>query len=179
MTEPEVEVRRSARRRKTVTVHREAGRLVALIPARLTRAQERSLVPELVARFLQREAARRAPQKETELTRRAAEIYQRYLAELTGEPLPPVQLRWSGNQRRRWGSCTVSEGTIRLSDRLRTMPDWVADYVLVHELAHLFVPDHSARFRRLVEGYPEHRVAEAYLQGYQHCQELVEQQRET
>ena len=49
----------------------------------------------------------------------------------------PAGVTWSSRQRQRWGSCTPSRGTIRLSTQLHGMPDWVVDAVLVHELAHL------------------------------------------
>src|SRR3712207_9069916 len=56
-------------------------------------------------------------------------------AHLDGVP-QPASVRWVDNQNRRWGSCTPADRTIRLSSRLRAMPEYVVDYVLVHELAH-------------------------------------------
>ena len=53
-------------------------------------------------------------------------------------------MRWVDNQQSRWGSCTPSDRSIRLSSRLQGMPAWVVDYVLVHELAHLLEPGHDA-----------------------------------
>ena len=41
------------------------------------------------------------------------------------------------------GSCTPAEGSIRVSDKVRGMPGWVLDYVLLHELAHLIEPGHG------------------------------------
>jgi len=165
----ELEVRRSARRKRTLTVFREQGRLVALVPARLTAAQERSLLPPLVERFLQRESRRSLPAATNELTARARRLYEAYLAPRTAGPLPSFTVRWVDNQQRRWGSCSSDSGQIRLSSRLRTMPLWVSDYVLLHELAHLFVPSHSAQFHRLLAGYPELKRAQAFLHGYQHA----------
>ncbi len=55
---------------------------------------------------------------------------------------------------------------IRLSHRLQAMPSWVVDYVLVHELAHLVEPSHSAAFWRLVDGYPHSERARGFLEGY-------------
>lgn len=167
--EPEVEVRRSVRRKRTLTVFRERGRLVALVPARLSAAQERTLLQPLVERFLRREARRTLPRPGDELTDRARELYRQYLAERVGLPLPPFTVSWVDNQQHRWGSCSAATGRIRLSSRLRTMPLWVADYVLVHELAHLFEPNHSPRFHDLLAGYPQRSCAEAFLQGYQHA----------
>lgn len=52
-----------------------------------------------------------------------------------------------------------------MSDRLREMPDWVVDYVLVHELAHLLEPNHSPRFWAWVDRYPRAERAKGYLEG--------------
>jgi predicted metal-dependent hydrolase len=77
----------------------------------------------------------------------------------------PASVRWVTNQNTRWGSCTPSEGSIRLSHRLQGMPEYVVDYVLVHELAHLLVPGHGPRFWRLLEAYPRTERARGYLEG--------------
>ncbi|MCG3057179.1 M48 family metallopeptidase, partial [Escherichia coli] len=55
----------------------------------------------------------------------------------TGGLAAPASVRWVSNQTKRWGSATVYERRIRLSTRLQYMPQWVQDYVLVHELCHL------------------------------------------
>jgi hypothetical protein len=45
------------------------------------------------------------------------------------------------------------------------MPQWVIDYVLLHELAHLLVAGHNAAFWKLLEAYPETQRAKAFLEG--------------
>jgi predicted metal-dependent hydrolase len=67
------------------------------------------------------------------------------------------------NQRWRWGSCSPS-GHICLNWRLVMMPDWVRDYVLIHELMHLKRLDHSRKFWKLVAAAcPQYREARAWL----------------
>ena len=67
------------------------------------------------------------------------------------------------NQRWRWGSCSP-EGHICLNWRLVTMPDWVRDYVLIHELMHLKRMDHSPKFWKLVAAAcPHYEAARAWL----------------
>ena len=75
-------------------------------------------------------------------------------------------MRWVDNQNSRWGSCTLADRTIRLSERLQAMPGWVLDYVLVHELAHLLEPGHDARFWAWVDRYPQAEKAKGYLLGW-------------
>ena len=58
----------------------------------------------------------------------------------------PNEIVFSERQRRRWGSCTPSTGRIRISSRVSDFPDWVIDYVIVHELAHVRRRDHWVRW---------------------------------
>ena len=156
---PAVEVRRSGRRRRTVAAYREDGRIIVLIPARMSRAEERQWVAAMVER-LERQERRRRP-SQTSLERRARDLSRRFL---DGAAVP-VSVRWVDNQRSRWGSCTPADGTIRLSSRLQGMPEWVIDYVLLHELAHLLEPGHGRRFWALLEAYPRTERARGYLEG--------------
>jgi predicted metal-dependent hydrolase len=159
---PVVEVRRSERRRRTVSAYRDGERVVVLIPGQFSRAEER----EWVDRMLERLAARdeRTRRTDAELTTRARRLADRYLAEHPGAGRP-ASVRWVSNQNGRWGSCTPADRTIRISDRIMDMPDWVIDYVLLHELVHLVVPSHNARFWALVGRYPRAERARGYLEG--------------
>lgn len=165
MESPAVEIRRSRRRRRTLTVFREQGRLVAVVPAGLSRQQTDELVPALVGRFLAKESTRVVPAGDPELHARAIDLAERYLVGRVDGPLPDFQVAWVSNQNRRWGSCTPSSGRIRITDRLQGVPRYVGDYVLLHELAHLVEPTHSARFWQLLAGYPDADRARGFLDG--------------
>lgn len=156
---PEIEVRRSARRRRTVSAYRDGDRTVVMIPARMTRAEERHWVALMVERLAKQDQRRRPD--DDELLTRARELSRRHL----GGRAKPATVRWVTNQGSRWGSCTPVDGSIRLSSRLQGMPAWVVDYVLVHELAHLLVTGHGPRFWAEVEGYPRSERARGYLEG--------------
>jgi predicted metal-dependent hydrolase len=160
---PTVEVRRSARRRRTVSAYRDGDVTVVLIPARFSKAEERRWVAEMVARLQAREARRqRGPRRSDDaLLARARQLSTSVL----DGAARPTSVRWVSNMASRWGSCTPSDGTIRVSARLRDMPGWVLDYVLVHELAHLLVPGHGADFWELVGRYPRSERARGYLEG--------------
>ena len=157
-----VEVRRSARRRRTVTAYREKGRTVVLIPAAFSPAEERRWVAQMVAKLQTREERRRRSLGgDEELMSRAQALSAAHLDGLA----EPVSVRWVDNQNRRWGSCTPADRSIRLSSRLRSMPEYVVDYVLVHELVHLLEPGHDENFWTLVARYPRAERARGFLEG--------------
>ena len=67
------------------------------------------------------------------------------------------------DQRTLWGSCSGRK-TISLNWRLIMAPEWVADYLVVHELVHLAEMNHSRRFwDRVAAAFPRWREAEAWL----------------
>jgi hypothetical protein len=157
---PEVEVRRSRRRRRTVSAYRDGDRIVVLIPGSMSKRDEATWVAEMVAR-VQRQEQRRQRTDE-DLMARARKLNDLYLGGLAR----PASVRWVTNQRSRWGSCTPGDRTIRLSARLQQVPGWVVDYVLVHELAHLIEPGHTREFWAWVDRYPRAEKAKGYLEGY-------------
>jgi hypothetical protein len=160
----EVEVRRSLRRRRTVSAYRDGARIVVLLPARFTRAEEQKWVREMVGRLASREqaASTRGPRRnDATLRARAVELVDLYL---DGRAYP-VSVRWVDTMTTRWASCTLEDAAIRVSSRLRSMPTWVLDYVLVHELAHLRVPGHGPKFWALVDRFPRTERARGYLEG--------------
>ena len=176
-----VEVVRSARRKKTVQARVVDGRLQVLVPACLSSDEVEARVAQMRERL-----RRKLSSHHIDLPARAARLAKAH--GLAG----PEQITWSDRQEWRWGSCTPSRGTIRIhlapvsptqsgtprrssrvctpsrgtiriSRRLASMPDWVLDYVIVHELAHLEVPGHGADFEALVRRYPRAERARGYL----------------
>ena len=160
---PPVEVRRSRRRKRTVSAYRRDGRIIVMIPDRFTRAEEAEWVTTMLGRLERSETRRR--RTDDQLMRRSRELGADYLE----GRVQPTSVRWVGNMTTRWGSCTTSTGEIRLSDRLQPLPAWVVDYVLLHELAHLIEADHNQRFWAWVDRYPRAERAKGYLEGLAHA----------
>jgi predicted metal-dependent hydrolase len=158
---PVVEVRRSNRRRRTVSAYRDGERVVVLIPAQFSGAEEREWVDKMVARLAARE---RRGHTDEALHDRAVDLAQRYLPEFP-QAASPYTVRWVRNQNGRWGSCTPADRSIRISERIQSFPDWVVDYVLLHELSHLVVANHNNQFWALVARYPRAERARGYLEG--------------
>lgn len=164
-SQPEVVVRRSARRHRTVSAHWSEDTVVLSVPQSATRREiehwTRELVPRVVERR-RREAARGAERRSDDsLRQRAQELSRRHL----DGRARPTDVRWSARQTTRWGSATPATGVIRISAQLQEAPEWVLDFVLVHELAHLLEADHSPRFRELEARYPLAGRAQAFLDG--------------
>lgn len=87
-------------------------------------------VPRLIERWYRQDAARHFAER---ITHFAGQVGTR-----------PARLAVRA-ARTRWGSCS-SRGTISLNWRLMLLPSTLLDYVVVHELCHLLVPNHSPRF---------------------------------
>jgi predicted metal-dependent hydrolase len=155
-----VEVRRSTRRRRTVTAYRDGDRTIVLLPARMSKAEERRWVAVMLDRLATRDRRRRP--SDDHLLDRALSLSARYLS----GGATPESVRWVGNMTGRWGSCTVEDRAIRVSDRVRGMPEYVLDYVLLHELSHLVVPGHGPDFWALLEAYPRTERARGFLDGW-------------
>ncbi len=147
-----VQVVRSRRRKRTAQAQMRDGKLRVMIPDGLGDDEESKLVDEMVAR-----AVRKLSSAGVDLGSRARSLARKY-------QLPtPETIEWSDRQMTRWGSCTPNKGTIRVSNRLASMPGWVLDWVIIHELAHLEEANHGPRFQSLVDRYPLAERAKGYL----------------
>jgi predicted metal-dependent hydrolase len=134
--------------------------------AQLFADSQRPWIDKQLARWRAEQAAARArvsPDVVRQLVTRARRELPVRLLELAAEHGLTVARISIRNQRWRWGSCSPS-GHICLNWRLVTMPDWVRDYVLFHELMHLKRMDHSRKFWKLVAAAcPRFREARAWL----------------
>jgi predicted metal-dependent hydrolase len=133
-----------------------SGVLELLVPASMP-LSERAHWAEVMSRRLQRRAERSRPSDER-LVERARKLNERHF---------DGALRWTSiafaDMERLWGSCTFTDGAIRIARRAAAMPDWVLDYLVVHELAHLVHSDHGPEFHELEDRYPLTERAKGYL----------------
>lgn len=148
----EVEVVRSARRRKTIQAQLVGDRLRLLVPLRTSQREIDRAARELGAKILRSHQA-----SHVDLAARAATLARRF-----GLPTP-TSIAWAPNQNRQWGSCRAGTGEVRISDRLASFPPFVLDYVIVHELAHLVEPNHGPAFKALEDRFPKAERARGFL----------------
>lgn len=142
----EVVIKRSKRRKKTIAARMVAGKMEVLAPAHISDSDLQDHISSLQARL----EIRISPKDDSHLGKRAEQINKKYF----GGALTWNSIRYSTRQEKRRGSCNYTTRTIRISQRLSKLPQWVEDYVIVHELAHLLEPNHGKRFRALVRRYP-------------------------
>ncbi len=152
-----MEVIRSDKRTKTISARLQGETLVVRAPAHVSEDELAAAIEHLRAR-IERKREARALDDEA-LAARAQQLNREYFA----GRLRWQSIRWVTNQERRFGSCTPSHGRIRISHRVASLPPWVQDYVIVHELAHLQAPNHGAGFWHLVNRYPRTERARGYL----------------
>lgn len=155
----DVLVVRSSRRRRTVSADLTGGQLRLRVPMNLSRKELDRHARAFRSRLLTRSS--QAARSDDDLLQRARELAAKYL----DSAMDPVSVTWSSQQLKRWGSTTSATGHIRLSARLKQMPEWIVDAVLVHELAHLLESDHGPAFQALVARYPKTKEADAFLEG--------------
>lgn len=156
-----VQIIRSSRRKKTVQARVTNGTIVVRVPDGLSASEESRLVDSIV-----KKVSRKMTSDGVDLALRARRLARRF-------DLPePASIAWSDRQNTRWGSCTASQGSIRISNRLSTVPDFVLDFVIVHELAHLRVAGHGPDFQALVTRYPLAERATGYLMALSHHPDL-------
>ena len=147
-----VEVVRSARRKRTVGAQLHAGVLKVTVPTWMSSAETEMWTEKMAASFRRKMSAERI-----DLAARATTLARRYQLARARD------IRWADDMVSRWGSCTTTTGHIRISTRLAAFPDWVIDYVIVHELAHLEVAGHGPDFWQLANRYPKAERAIGYL----------------
>ena len=147
-----VKVITSARRKNTVSARIVDGTIEIRMPEGLSSAEQQQHIDDLTSKLDRKRSSR-----DLDLPKRARKLAREY-------SLPePSSIVWSSRQQKRWGSCTPATGAIRISDRMAEFPDFVIDYVIVHELAHLVELNHSPAFTALERRYPHADKAEGFL----------------
>lgn len=158
-----VELTRDRRLRKSVRWALKGETIQVRAPERLPDKQLGPLIDDIIARVLkQRSRARK--QNDTDLEDRANAINRRYF----DGALNWHTIRWVGNMTKRLGSCTdggSTDGDIRISERIKSWPSYVVDYVIAHELAHRKYPNHSVAFWAYLARYPHTERARGFIDG--------------
>jgi predicted metal-dependent hydrolase len=158
MTPPQLTIIRSRRRKKTIQTKSGDGRLWIYLPAGMNPKDEQKWIDQMIQRNERWELKKTVKQSDDWLIKRAQELNKKYFNGTLN-----FSIRFVTNQNSRYGSCTSLDESIRISDRVKTMPSWVQDYIIIHELSHLIYPDHSKKFWEIVNRYRYAERAKGYL----------------
>jgi predicted metal-dependent hydrolase len=148
------------KRVRHVNARLHGSSLLVSAPFHLAAAEVERAVGELARTLLRRRRAREI-NGNGDLAALAGRVAARF-------PSPPrvAEVVLSTTQHARWGSYSAATGTVRLHAGLRQMPPWVLEAVIAHELAHVFVRDHSPAFWALLRAVcPDTDRARAFLAG--------------
>lgn len=160
----EIKIIRSLKRKKTVSARLNDGVLAVCAPSKISDKELNKIIVRLTERLLKKKLKRELDRQQ-DLKEIAENLNKKYF----GGRLQIAAIDYSINQNSRFGCCNLKTGKILISHRLAKMPDWVRDYVIVHELAHLIVPNHSRSFHDLTDKYRWKERAIGYLmaKGYE------------
>ena len=143
-----IKVIRSRKRVRTISAIPEGDVLVVRAPAHVSDKELAPIIEDLHDRWMKHRAEPKLDNDALDL--RAQQLNREYF----DGRLRWKSIKWATNQQSRYGSCTPSLKTIRISHLVARMPRFVRDYIIVHELAHLVQADHSKKFWNLVNRFP-------------------------
>ncbi len=157
MNQTNVKIIRSAKRKRTIQAKMVSGKLWIYLPSGMTKTEEQKWIKEMTKRF-EKQKHRQKLNSNGLLQKRAKQLNKQYFNDVLD-----FNIKYVTNQTSKFGSCTPGTKMIRISDRIATMPQWVQDYVIIHELAHLIHPNHSKKFWEKVYQYKYTERAKGYL----------------
>ena len=152
----EIVIIRSKKRKSSIEAKIINEKLFIYLPITVNKVEEKRWV-EKITKWSQNYQKKRELNS-SNLIKRAEELNKKYFK---GDL--DFSIKFVKNQNTRFGSCTVSTRTIRISDKIAKMPRWVQDYVIVHELAHIIHPNHTKKFWEKVKEYKYTERARGYL----------------
>ena len=92
-------------------------------------------------------------------------IYPR-VAELSENLMLPFNRLFLRSQKSKWGNCSADKN-ISINWRIIKAPDFVIDYVIIHELCHTLIMKHTVKFETLLNSHcPNYKQAQAWLEKY-------------
>lgn len=153
-----IKILRSKKRRRTVSARLVKDILIVRAPESISESHLQKLVAEFKTK-IERKQLKEELNKDESLAQRAKEFNSQYF----DNKLNISSIEYVTDQNSKFGCCNYRTGCIRISHRISAMPKWVRDYVIIHELAHLVVPDHSKAFWDIVNLYKLAERAKGYL----------------
>ena len=88
------------------------------------------------------------------------------IEKLSDKLLMPYNKLYVRSQKRKWGNCS-KEKNISINWRIIKAPEFVIDYIIIHELCHTIIMNHTIRFKTLLQSHcPDCEQAQSWLDRY-------------
>ena len=160
-----VDVRFDKRLKKSLRYEqRNNGTILLRVPERTSQRVIQNSIRE-IEKTIQNQKPKRIGRTDEDLQIRADYLNKRYLK----NQIEWTSIRWVNNMKYRLGSCTTggpTDGHIRISSMIKNYPQYVIDYILIHELSHRLYPNHSKDFWQFVRShYPNTDKAIGFIEG--------------
>lgn len=153
-----VEIRRSKRRKKTVSAKLGGDVMHVFAPHNIPEKELKKVIKNFKKRF-----ARRNIKKKLDEEQNLNEVFGRLNKKYFDGKIKIKSIKYVTNQQKRYGSCNYEKKTIHISHHLAHMPKWVRDYVIIHEMVHILEPNHSKAFWDIVYRYNLAERARGFL----------------
>ena len=155
----EVKINFSRKRIRTIGARMVGDTMHINAPAGIPQERLQRVIDKFKIRF-EKQKLRQELNKTPETLQ---EIAQRLNNQYFSGKLEIKSIEYSVNQDRIFGICNHRTKNIKISYRLKEMPDWVRNYVIIHELAHIIEPNHGENFWNIVNRYSLSERARGYL----------------
>jgi predicted metal-dependent hydrolase len=152
----DVVIIRSKKRKSSIEAKIVKEKLFIYLPITVNNVEEKKWI-EKMTKWSQN-YQKKKELNSSNLLKRAEELNKKYF-----KGTLDFSIKFVTNQNTRFGSCTFSTKTIRISDKIAKMPRWVQDYVIIHELTHIIHPNHTKKFWEKVKEYKYTERARGYL----------------
>ncbi len=153
-----VEVKRSKRRKRTISARLDGDIMYVYAPVDTPEKELHKIIENFRKRF-----ARRNLKRELNKERNLREVFSELNKIYFDGKIKIRSIEYVTNQQKICGSCNYKKKTIRISHYLAHMPEWVRDYVIIHEMAHILEPNHSKAFWNIVYRYNLAERARGFL----------------
>jgi len=161
MTDIKIEIKYSKRRKKTVSAVFRNDTLIISAPQNINKQFLDDFIKKTKRKYFVS-----MENKKTNLKELSLKLMKKYFSKAIRDKIGnDFDITFVSTQKTVLGVCNYANRTIRLSDVLIPLPNWITNYVIIHELAHFIEPNHSKRFWEIVNNYPYVDQAKSFLQG--------------
>ena len=151
----DIVIQRSKKRKKTLQATFKSNTVKILVPVTTPDFE----IDIFLDKFLQKlERNKIIVNNNQELISRANKLKKKFIPEA-----PDFTIVFQERLKRTWGKCFTNRRKIVINPVLAKYPKWVLDFVIIHELAHLLVPNHGKEFRSLVNRFKLKERAVGFL----------------